>query len=68
MPTVKYLQLVAGRRQADLMTDENLDTNILRGSAQTKHYKAPPAFKEGGSYENWKLDIEIWEGSKTCFF
>ena len=31
------------------------------GSSVTRNYKAPPAFKEGECYDDWKLDIEIWK-------
>ena len=27
----------------------------------TRSYKAPPAYEEGRCYEDWKLDIELWQ-------
>ena len=28
---------------------------------RTRSYKAPPAYKEGECYDDWKLDVEIWK-------
>ena len=37
------------------------------GSSVTRNYKAPPAFKEGECYDDWKLDIEIWKVGCALF-
>ncbi len=29
--------------------------------SEQRSYKAPPAFKEGECYDDWKLDIELWK-------
>ena len=29
--------------------------------SERRNYKAPPAFEEGMEYNNWKLDLELWQ-------
>ena len=43
------------------MTGEGSEETPAPSSTNNRSgYKAPPAYKEGRCYEDWKLDIDLW--------
>ena len=48
---------MTGGNSGDNKEEAPLD---VPGNSRGSGYKAPPAYKEGQCYEDWRLDIDLW--------